>query len=322
MNRQMRLAAALACLASYAASASAGSLDELRATAGNADTVAPPPPSSTGGSLELEANDPVCRSMDDRIPAPAAEGVVLAPARSATVVILNENHFESAFPAHPALLRKIKEINPDVDCLYMELRPGNEPKSAAEVEAESDNNGFKKIFLAAFSLGIKIRFVDGDLDAPHVADDVYGNIQARNPDMAARIASSLQRGECKAGALIVGKNHDASIVAGRTMKPLQSILSDLNVPSFSVNLVDLAFVTTADGRENAYAFVPPGTAGIVRKPNPDDANYAGCLGAGKDFPAGTGFKNRRHGEFCATPIKIFKSGAWGSLCDFDATLFY
>ena len=317
MNRMFRLATLIVCSIFISRAAAGTSLDDLRSQA-NSMGVNMESPMSTPTNAPSPEKNPICRSMDLRGQSPAAGAEIIAsiPAGS-KVVMLNEMHFESGFFAHPALLQAIKAANPAVDCLYMEFRPGNE-SNTEETGKDEGYDPYQDLWHAAHSLGIKIIFVDG-ANAPPL-NQVYANILARNPDMVQRIASSLDHGTCKAGVLIIGKTHNFTVVAGRPIQSMQSLFAERNISTFSINIVDLSCAKTVDGTASPFAYLPPGDKSIVHVENTEDPDYSVCLG--RPFAFGTGFINRKNGDFCKVPMETLGSIKWGTLCDFDATLFY
>lgn len=300
-------------LAALPLDATAKGLEDLRRQAAALDVsgdaaVASPTASAVAGGA------PACRTVTR----PAADAEVLSAASlpSYKVVILNENHFGTAHLAQPDLIRKIKALSPATDCLYMEFMPGQEPRRE---DKEDGYDAFAEHWRAAFALGLRIVFVDGKMrEAPSSSADPHGNISVRNPDMSARIASSLKSGACRAGILVVGKSHDASSIAGKPLRSIQNLLGDQGVPAYSIDLVDLAFGAFSDGSLSGYAVMPPGSKELVSVPNKWETDYASCADGGRSFVAGTGFIGRKEPEACRTPLL---SGA-GTVCDYDATLFY
>jgi hypothetical protein len=136
--------------------------------------------------------------------------------------------------------------------------------------------------------------------------------------MVDMIALSLQEGACRAGIMIVGKAHGESSVEGKPTQPMKELLSQRGLPAASINLIDLYVAKCPDGNARCAAALQD-AKDFVRAPNTGDADYSSCLKDGAAFSYGTGFVNRRNGDHCSVPAS---SSGWGSVCDFDATLFY
>jgi hypothetical protein len=266
--------------------------------------------------------DPICVSVgphDLRSDVAVFQDLKLA---SYQLIVLNENHFESALAAEPEVVSKIKRINPAVNCLFKEYPPGVEPKSREGYGKAFDPD--KNLWPVAFDSGISVIFVDSKKSFS--PNDIYQNIAARNADMAERIKSRFDSGDCKAGIFIVGKAHNFSSI-GRPIWSIRQILRHHSFRVVSINLVDLHFAITKD-HDPAYAYVYPGNPGVEEISNTYDPDYSAC------FPAippnkwfARGFVNSNSSEACATVYHSARGSNtiprdWGSLCDFDATLFY
>jgi len=256
-----------------------------------------------------------CRAMAGGV-LPDADVLAGLDVGSAEVVILNESHFQSVNLAYPDLMRKIKSASPRMDCLYMEYVPGMEPKSREE--ARRDIPAFAAMFETAFDLGLKILYVDGLKPSPSGPETDHDRVVRRNPDMVERIARSLDEGVCRAGIMIVGKAHGYTSVEGKPTRPMKDLLTERGIPTSSINLVDRYVAKCPAGRARCVVALQQ-EKDFVRAPNAFDLDFSPCLADAAALAYGTGFINRRRGDFCSIPAD---SSGWGSVCDFDATLYY
>lgn len=234
---------------------------------------------------------------------------------SAKVVILNEAHFQSVNLAYADLIAKLKSASPRLDCLYMEYLPGFEPKTR---EAAGRDAVFGDLFTEAFDLGLKILYVDAEKRRTVEQESDHDSVERRNPLMAERIAQSIESGACRAGVYIVGKAHGYSSVEGRPVDPLRDFLTRRGLPTASLDLIDRYLARCPPDEQRCMVAFQRGKK-FEEAPNASEWDYSSCLEGRGEFAYGTGFVNRRRGAHCAVAAE--RSG-WGSVCDFDATLFY
>ncbi|MEK7383904.1 MAG: hypothetical protein AAB262_11560, partial [Elusimicrobiota bacterium] len=110
----------------------------------------------------------------------------------------------------------------------------------------------------------------------------------------------------------------ASYAEGKPTQPMKELLVRRGIPTSSLNLIDRYFAGCPGGGARCAVALQQ-EKDFVRVPNRFDGDYSACLKDGECFAYGTGFINRRQGDFCSIPAG---SDGWGSVCDFDATLYY
>lgn len=262
----------------------------------------------------------VCEAVADPGEAPMKDTTLFSRLALASykVVILDEVHFQSVNLAYPDVFRKLKAAAPEIDCLYMEYAPGYEPRTRADALKDWAYGRPGGLFDTAYELGLKIVYVDAAKAPPRGGPESDGeSVARRNPVMAERIASTLDAGACRAGVFIVGKAHGMSSYEGRTEEPVRDLLARRGLAAVSLDMIDRA---RADCGPNDGPCVRAFLNGRgAFRDNPREWKFSSCLGGGRDFAYGTGFLNRRTGSACAVPAD---ADGWGSVCDFDATLFY
>ena len=184
--------------------------------------------------------DGLKRSMSDR-----ALYRTLA-SRRPDVWVFGEYHgLDSSYQAD--IIRKVRAVDPRVDCFFAEFAPGREGSWSPGRMKESD--GYAAPARAARESGMKIWFIDGfkpaykPFDNKDPADKKMAyHIYVRNKGMADEIERHLLSGTCHAGLYIVGKGHQYSSWNGVRIKTLQGFIREAGRSAVSINLVITDYV--------------------------------------------------------------------------------
>jgi len=178
---------------------------------------------------------------------PTAQVLKQAINQSDRVIILAESHYTGSLLVEPALLSQIREINPKLDCVYLEF------------SQESDllpSDPYFDLAQAAKKLGFKLQFVDHLKEAfPH---DRYKNTQVRDKGIATEIATTLTRKACAGGIAILGKAHLFSRIGSRDIAGVPQVLSHLSENCKAINLIniDVEDVRLEPKLGQIYRFIP------------------------------------------------------------------
>lgn len=178
------------------------------------------------------------------------------------LLILGENHTPGNYALYPAVFSRIESALPETDCLFLEMSSEmaqavdryrkNEIDfyglSAEESELRGlqapnpaffeDRHGFQKTPLEeGIRLGWKLIPVDrGAFGKNEDRAHTIQGMNARNAEMAHRIAKSFQDGTCHRGVFVVGIDHLKK--SGTGLAPVQKDLLDQGMESYRMGFLD------------------------------------------------------------------------------------
>lgn len=174
------------------------------------------------------------------------------------LVLVGESHAGYSLRGQPDLLRQLKKIMPDLDCLFIEYPSTAEKDLKAIFDnrlTDIDNGNLIErmdSYRTAKNLGIKVIPVDQLQSRGQIFPGVFDpkgpnppwtmtpeGLNARDENMTSEIERHMSRskGQCHKGVLFVGKGH-LSNFDNPSRRSIMTILKSKNVRFASINMVN------------------------------------------------------------------------------------